>query len=115
MKCYDPSLKILIIHTVQSRAGVVAAAAGTAANGTAVPSSAQFCGAVAATAPSFQSAAALARAKSSTPTIGLTVEAAGNASFAAASSFSTYVKTLKSKNPTQYKITNIILTSSGSL
>lgn len=48
------------VLTVQSRAAV--GAAGTAAGGMAVPSSAQFGGAVAATAPSFQSAAVLANA-----------------------------------------------------
>lgn len=50
----------LKIQTAQSRAG--AGAAGATANGAAVPSSAQFWGAVAATAPSFQSAAVLANA-----------------------------------------------------
>lgn len=48
------------ILTVQSRAAAAATAGGTAATGAGVPSSAQFCGAVATTAPSFQSAAVLA-------------------------------------------------------
>lgn len=46
------------IQTAQSRAGSRVAGA-TANGGTGVPSSARFCGAVAATAPSFQSAAVL--------------------------------------------------------
>lgn len=46
------------IQTAQSSAGAAATGA-TAKGGTGVPSSAQFCGAVAAKAPSFQSAAVL--------------------------------------------------------